>query len=94
MTYEQASAQINVAILPAFSRSVLSAILATFDSNFDGLIDGTGAVTDNGVNVLMPLVGAATDPALKLNTWIAATYVINECRQTMGLPVAPDNFPY
>jgi hypothetical protein len=94
MTYGAAAAQINVAILPAFTRSVLTAILATFDSAFDGLIDQSGAVTDNGVNILMPLVGAATDPALKLNTWIAAAFVVNECRQILGLPVAPDNFPY
>jgi hypothetical protein len=94
MTYSQAAALINVAILPSFTRIVLTEILATFDSSFDGLIDSAGAPTDGGIDTLMPLVGSATDPALKTKTWIAAAFVINECRQILGLPVVPNNFPY
>lgn len=89
MTYAAAAALIPVAILPAFTRTVLTAILASFDSAFDGLLDGNGSPTDNGINTLVPLVGST-----KLDTWIATKYIVDECRIAMGLPLNPDQNPY
>jgi len=94
MTYTQAAAQLNIAILPAFTRTVLTAILATFNSNFDSLVDSNGYPTNDGVNTLVPLVGSWSDPAIKTNTYIATKYILDECRLTLGLPVPPTINPY
>ena len=74
--------------LPPFTQQVLAQINANFDSNFTGLQDSKGYPTEAGMETLVPLLGTQT-AALQIDCYIATKYLLDKCRNALGLSVAP-----
>jgi hypothetical protein len=75
--------------LPPFSQLLLVQINLNYEPvTFSGLTDVKGYPTEAAMELLVPLMGTmACD--LQIKTYATCKFFVDNCRRTLGLPVAP-----